>query len=32
MSRFKPPWSAERIVGGYVVKDATGQALAYVYA
>ena len=32
MSRFKPPWSADRIVGGYVVKDATGQALAYVYA
>jgi hypothetical protein len=23
---------AERIPGGYVVKDATGQALAYVYA
>lgn len=30
--RFKPPWTAERIPGGYVVKDATGQALAYVYA
>lgn len=30
--RFKPPWSAERIPGGYVVKDANGQALAYVYA
>jgi hypothetical protein len=29
--RFKPPWTAERIPGGYVVKDATGQALAYVY-
>lgn len=29
--RFKPPWVAERIPGGYVVKDATGQALAYVY-
>jgi len=24
--------SAERIAGGYDVKDATGQALAYVYA
>ena len=23
---------AERIAGGYVVKDATGQSLAYVYA
>ena len=30
--RFKTPWTAERIPGGYVVKDATGQALAYVYA
>ena len=30
--RFKPPWFAERIPGGYVVKDATGQSLAYVYA
>jgi hypothetical protein len=29
--RFTPPWTAERIPGGYVVKDATGQALAYVY-
>ena len=30
--RFMPPWTAERIPSGYVVKDATGQALAYVYA
>ena len=30
--RFKPPWTVERIPGGYVVKDATGQSLAYVYA
>ena len=30
--RFKSPWTAERIPGGYVVKDATGQALAYIYA
>ena len=30
--RFPPPWSAEPIAGGYVVKDRTGQALAYVYA
>jgi hypothetical protein len=28
--RFKPPWSTERIPGGYVVKDANGQSLAYV--
>ena len=25
-------WCCERIAGGYVVKDVTGQALAYVYA
>jgi hypothetical protein len=30
--RFPPPWTVERIPGGFVVKDATGQALAYVYA
>ena len=30
--RFFSPWTAERIPGGYVVKDATGQSLAYVYA
>jgi hypothetical protein len=30
--RFKLPWTVERLPGGYVVKDATGQALAYVYA
>jgi hypothetical protein len=27
-----PPWKAEKIVGGYVVRDANGQALAYVYS
>ena len=26
--RFKPPWTAERIPGGYVVKDATGVRTA----
>jgi hypothetical protein len=30
--RFPAPWSAEKIPGGYVVKDATGQSFAYVYA
>jgi hypothetical protein len=29
--RFPPPWRAEPITGGYVVRDATGQALAYLY-
>jgi hypothetical protein len=30
--RFPPPWRAERIPGGFVVRDANGQALAYLYA
>jgi len=30
--RFPPPWSADKIPGGYVVRDANGQALVYVYA
>ena len=29
--RFPPPWKAERFDGGFVVKDANGQSLAYVY-
>jgi hypothetical protein len=29
--RFPPPWSVEQIPGGYVIKDANGQSLAYVY-
>ena len=28
--RLPSPWTAEQIPGGYVVKDATGQSLAYV--
>jgi hypothetical protein len=27
LRRFKPPWTAEHIPGGYVVKDATSQSL-----
>jgi hypothetical protein len=27
-----PPWKAEKIPGGFVVRDASGQALAYVYS
>ena len=27
-----PPWTVEQTPGGYKVKDANGQALAYVYA
>jgi hypothetical protein len=30
--RFPPPWRAERMPGGYVVRDANGQTMAYVYA
>jgi hypothetical protein len=30
--RFPAPWRVEQIPGGYKVLDASGQALAYVYA
>jgi hypothetical protein len=30
--RFPAPWRAERIPSGYVVRDANGQALAYLYS
>jgi hypothetical protein len=26
--RFPPPWRADKMPGGYVVRDANGQALA----
>ena len=29
--RFPPSWRVECIEGGYVVKDANGQSLAYIY-
>ena len=29
--RFPLPWTVEQIPGGYKVKDANGQSLAYVY-
>ena len=29
--KFPAPWRSEKISGGYVVRDANGQALAYVY-
>jgi hypothetical protein len=29
-SRFTAPWRADKIPGGYVVRDANGQALAYI--
>jgi K+/H+ antiporter YhaU regulatory subunit KhtT len=30
--RFPPPWRADKMHGGYVVRDANGQALAYIYS
>lgn len=30
--RFPPPWHVEQAPGGFKVLDASGQALAYVYA
>jgi hypothetical protein len=30
--RFPSPWRADRMPGGYVVRDANGQALAYLYS
>jgi hypothetical protein len=28
--RFPPPWRADKMPGGYVVRDANGQALAHL--
>jgi hypothetical protein len=30
--RFPAPWRSEKIPGGYVIRDANGQAVAHVYA
>jgi hypothetical protein len=30
--RFPPPWTVERLPGGFKVIDADGQSLAYFYA
>jgi hypothetical protein len=30
--RFPPPWHADPMPGGYVVRDANGQAVAYLYS
>jgi hypothetical protein len=33
MSRhFPAPWREEKIAGGYVVRDANGQALVHIFA
>jgi hypothetical protein len=30
--RFPPPWRADRTPHGYVLRDANGQAIAYIYS
>jgi hypothetical protein len=30
--RFPPPWHTDPMPGGYVVRDANGQALVYLYS
>ena len=30
--RFPPPWTVERLPGGFKVIDANGQSLAYFYS
>jgi hypothetical protein len=30
--RFPSPWHADPMPGGYVVRDANGQALTYIYS
>jgi hypothetical protein len=30
--RFPAPWHADKMPGGYVVRDANGQALVYLYS
>jgi hypothetical protein len=30
--RFPAPWRAEKIAGGYIVRDANGQGIAYLYS
>ena len=32
MRRFPPPWTVEKIPGGFKVVDANQQSLAYVYS
>jgi hypothetical protein len=30
--RFPAPWHADKMPGGYVVRDASGQSLVFVYS
>ena len=30
--RFPPPWQVEQTPGGFKVRDASSQALVYIYA
>ena len=29
--RFPPPWTVEKIPGGFKIVDANGRSMAYVY-
>jgi len=29
--RFPPPWTAEETAACFIIRDANGQALAYIY-
>jgi hypothetical protein len=30
--RFPAPWREEKVSGGYIVRDANGQALVHIFA
>jgi hypothetical protein len=30
--RFPPPWRGDKMPGGYVVRDANGQSIAFIYS
>jgi hypothetical protein len=30
--RFPPPWHADTIPGGYVIREASGQSIDYIYS
>jgi hypothetical protein len=32
LRRFLAPWHADKTPGGYAIRDATGQAVAWVYS
>jgi hypothetical protein len=30
--RFPAPWRADKIAGGYIVRDVSGQSIARIYS